>query len=53
MVWIEEALRSLDRDLQQRYGPGAAILYRRGPYSEALVAIAAAAAAGAVYYNRR
>ena len=53
MVWIEEALRSLDRDLQQRYGPGAAILYRPGPYSEALLAIAAAAGAGAVYYNRR
>ena len=52
-MWIEEALRSLDRNLQQRYGPGAAILYRPGPYSEALLAAAAAASAGAVYYNRR
>ena len=53
MVWIEEALRSLDRDLQQRYGRGAAILFRRGTYSNELQAVASATDSGAIYYNRR
>jgi len=53
LVWIEEALKSMDRDLQQRYGPGAAILYRRGAYLDELQAVACATSSGAVYYNRR
>ncbi len=52
-MWIEEALKSMDRDLQQRYGPGAAILYRRGAYLDELQAVACATSSGAVYYNRR
>ena len=53
LVWIEEALKSLDRDLQQRYGRGAAILFRRGTYCDELQAVASATGSGAVYYNRR
>ena len=53
LVWIEEALRSLDRDLQQRYGKGAGILFRRGAYLNELQAVASATGSGAVYYNRR
>lgn len=53
LVWIEESLRSLNRDLQQRYGPGAGILFRRGAYLAELQAVAAATGSGAVYYNRR
>ena len=52
-MWIEEALKSMDKDLQQRYGPGAAILYRRGAYLDELQAVASATGSGAVYYNRR
>ena len=52
-MWIEEALKSLDRDLQQRYGRGAAILFRRGAYTQELQAVASATGSGAVYYNRR
>ncbi len=43
----------MDRDLQQRYGRGAAILFRRGAYCEELQAVASATDSGAVYYNRR
>ena len=43
----------MDADLARRYGPGARILFRRGPALPALLAAAAALGAGAVYYNRR
>jgi len=53
LVWQEAALRGLDADLQARYGAGAAIIFRNGPYLPALQAIAAALNVGAVYYSRR
>ena len=52
-MWIEEALRSLDADLAARYGPGARIVFRRGPVLDALQAVLVAAGAGAVFFNRR
>ena len=52
-MWQEAALRGLDADLQARYGPGAAIIYRKGPYLPALKAVAEALDVGAVYYSRR
>lgn len=52
-MWIEEGLRALDGDLAARYGPGARIVFRRGPALEALQAVLSAVGAGAVYFNRR
>lgn len=52
-MWIEAALAALDRDLIARYGPGAKIVFRRGPYLEELQAVAEAVGAGAVYFGRR
>lgn len=47
------ALKSLDQDLQEKYGPGAAIIYKKGPYLDALKEIADAFNIGAVYYSKR
>ena len=53
LAWQEAALRSLDHDLQKLYGAGAGIVFRHGPYLEALLDVARAASAGAVYFSRR
>jgi deoxyribodipyrimidine photolyase len=53
LVWLEGALQALDSELRERYGPGAGIVYCRGPYLEELRRVADAAGAGAVYYSRR
>lgn len=53
LVWLHGALASLDADLQARYGPGAAVVYRQGPYAQALLEVASSVGAGAVYYSRR
>ena len=53
LLWLHHALASLDADLRARHGPGAGIVYRRGPYASSLVAIAEAAAAGVVHFSRR
>lgn len=53
LVWIQAALASLDADLAARYGPGARLVYQRGPALDALQRLAAAVSAGAVYFNRR
>jgi hypothetical protein len=53
LVWHKAALQYLDSDLQARYGAGASIIFRRGPYLPALQAIASALDVGAVYYSRR
>ena len=52
-VWQQAALAAMDADLARRYGPGARILFRRGPALPALQAAAAGLGAGAVYFNRR
>lgn len=36
LLWLQCALASLSADLVSRYGAGAAILYRPGPYTQAL-----------------
>ena len=53
LAWQEAALRSLDHDLQKLYGAGAGIVFRHGPYLEALLDVARAASAGAVFFSRR
>lgn len=53
LLWLQLALSSLDQDLVRRYGPGASIVYKRGPYAEALRQVAAAVGAYQVYYTRR
>lgn len=35
-VWYHGALRSLDRKLKTKYGPGAQIVFLEGPYTKAL-----------------
>lgn len=35
-LWLRLALASLGEDLVARYGPGASIVYKRGPYQQAL-----------------
>ena len=52
-MWLHHALASLDADLRSRHGPGAGIVYRHGPYTSSLVAVAEAAAAGVVHFSRR
>lgn len=47
------ALRSLDADLQERYGKGAAVIYKKGPYVKALQEIIGALNVGALYFSRR
>lgn len=53
MVWQMAALKSLDADLQDRYGKGAAIVYKKGPYLKALREIMTALNIGALYFSRR
>jgi hypothetical protein len=53
LLWLDGALRCLDEDLRGRYGPGAGLVYRRGPAAEALLEVAAAMGAGRVYFSRR
>lgn len=53
LVWQQAALQGLDADLQARYGAGASVIFRRGPYLAALQAIVAALDVGAVFYSRR
>ena len=43
----------MDASLRKRYGPGAAIILRKGPYLEALKDVAAKAQASSVHYSRR
>ena len=53
LVWQMQALKALDRDLQQKYGAGAAIIYKHGPYLKALKEIADALNIGVIYYSKR
>lgn len=53
LYWLQEALRALDADLRARFGAGAGILFRRGPYLPALRQAAAELGAGSVYMGRR
>jgi len=53
VFWLQEALRALDGDLRARFGPGAGIAFRRGPYLAALQGAAAELGAGAVFMGRR
>ena len=52
-MWLQASLQSLDRDLRSRYGPGAGIIFRRGPYLEALQDVAAQAEAKCIHFSRR
>ena len=52
-MWLHHALASLDADLRARHGPGAGVVFRRGPYAAALLELAEAAAAGVVHMTRR
>ncbi|GAX80053.1 hypothetical protein CEUSTIGMA_g7492.t1 [Chlamydomonas eustigma] len=52
-VWLQLALAALDRDLISKYGPGAGIVYKHGPYLEAIRQVAAAVGSWQVYFNRR
>lgn len=52
LVWQQAALRSFDADLR-KYGPGAAIVFRRGPYLTALQDVASKLHAGAILLSRR
>jgi hypothetical protein len=36
LLWAAAALQSLSADLKSRYGAGAAIVFRQGPYAAAL-----------------
>lgn len=36
LLWAQAALASLSSDLVARYGAGAAVVYRHGPYASAL-----------------
>lgn len=53
LLWLHHALQSLDTDLQKRFGRGASIVYKRGPYLAALQSVAEAAGAGAVHFTSR
>jgi hypothetical protein len=39
LLWLQSALASLSTDLVSKYGKGAAIIYRHGPYSQALLEV--------------
>jgi hypothetical protein len=39
LLWVECALQSLSTDLVSRYGPGASIVYKHGPYAQALTEV--------------
>ena len=53
LVWLHASLQSLDKSLRSRYGPGAGIIFRTGPYLEALKDVAAKADARCIHYSRR
>lgn len=53
LVWLQASLGSLDKDLRERFGPGAGIIFRQGPYFDALHDITSKLGLGAVYYSRR
>jgi hypothetical protein len=36
LLWAAAALQSLSSDFKSRYGAGAAIVFKRGPYAAAL-----------------
>lgn len=42
LLWVECALQSLSADLRSRYGPGATLVFKHGPYLQALSAVGAA-----------
>lgn len=52
-VWQQASLRSLDADLRARFGPGAGIIFRKGPYADALAEVIAALDVGALFCSRR
>lgn len=52
-LWAQEALAAFDRDLRKKFGPGAGIVFLKGPYLTALRQIAAATNARSVVWNRR
>lgn len=39
LLWVECALQSLSSDLVLRYGAGAAIVFKQGPYLQALTEV--------------
>lgn len=39
LLWVDCALQSLSGDLRLRYGPGAALVFKHGPYLQALSAV--------------
>ena len=53
LFWLQEALRSLDADLRAKFGAGAGVLFRRGPYLPALQQAAAELGVCAIYMGRR
>ncbi|KAK9831569.1 hypothetical protein WJX74_000355 [Apatococcus lobatus] len=53
LAWLQASLTSLDLDLQRKFGPGAAIIFRKGPYLESLQDLAAQCDAKCLHYSRR
>ena len=53
LVWLHASLQSLDTSLRSRFGPGAGIVFRRGPYLDALKDVAAKAEARCIHFSRR
>eukprot|EP00873_Tetraselmis_striata_P046652 jgi/Tetstr1/466916/TSEL_011370.t1 len=52
-VWYHHALAALDAKLGAAYGCGARIIFRRGPYLDALQQVATSLGAKTIYANRR
>ncbi|CAG9465499.1 unnamed protein product [Pedinophyceae sp. YPF-701] len=52
-LWHHHALESFQADVKARYGPGAAVVFAKGPYLPAVVSALQGAEAGALFYNRR
>ncbi|KAI8468759.1 MAG: hypothetical protein J3K34DRAFT_459699 [Monoraphidium minutum] len=52
-LWLRCALEALSRDLAERYGRGAEVVFKRGPYQRALEEVGAAVGASRVFYGRR
>lgn len=52
-LWLHYALANLNIDLQRQFGPGAGIIFRKGPYAEAVAAVAEAAEASDVFLTER
>ena len=53
LAWLQASLASLNTDLRQKFGPGAGLILRRGPYQEALQEVAARCDASCLHYSRR